>query len=111
MTPEQFVQLAKKERDRFLAMCFDPQLGMAVASQIAALKLDPGRTAALKQAIGGLLTDVFYTWLLALDGSASFGGQQRDYVLKDEDGTLLTDSGAIEAAAHAAFHDDAARGE
>ncbi len=108
MTPEEFVQLAKSERDQFLAMCFDPKSNSAVASEFAAMKLDADREAALKQAIAGLLTDVFYTWLLALDGCASFGGKQRSYVLKDEDGSLLTDCGAIEGAAYEAFHGDAA---
>jgi hypothetical protein len=108
MTPEQFVQLAKNERDQLLQKCFDPQSGSVIASQIAELQLDPNRAAILKRAIGGLLTDVFYTWLLALDGCASLGGQQRAYVLKDEDGSLLTDCGAIEAAAYEAFHGNAA---
>jgi hypothetical protein len=104
MKPEQFVQLAKNEHDHFLAAFLDPNSGSAVAAEIAALKLDPNRAAALERLIAGLLTDVFYTWLLALDGCASFGGQQRAYVLKDEDGSLLTDGGAIEAAAYEAFH-------
>lgn len=108
MTPQQFVQLAKNERDRFLATCFDPESGTAVASQITAMELDAERKESLKRVVDDLLTDVFYTWLLALDGCANFGGQQRDYVLKDEDGSLLTDGGAIEAAAYEAFHGGAA---
>lgn len=88
--------------------CFDAQSGSTVASRIAAMQLDSDREAALRQVIDGLLTDVFYTWLLALDGCASFGGKQRDYELKDEDGSLLTDCGAIEGAAYEAFHRDAA---
>jgi len=104
MTSEQFVQLAKNERDYFLSTCFDPRSGSDTASQIAALELDPDRAAVLKQAIGSLLTDVFYTWLLALDGCASFGGQQRAYILQDEDGAPLTGSGVIEGAAYQVFH-------
>src|SRR5437868_5723848 len=108
MTPEQFVQLAKDERDKCFATCFDPQSRSAVASQIIEMRLDPERAALLRKAVDELLTNVFYTWLLALDGCASFGGKQRDYILKDEDGSLLTDCGAIEGAAYKAFHGESA---
>jgi hypothetical protein len=104
MTPEQFVKLAKNERDQMLAKFLDPQSGSGVAKDIAALNLDPDRAAALRGILAGVLTEVFYTWLLALDGCASFGGLQRVYILKDEDGSLLTDCGAIEAAAYEALH-------
>jgi len=106
MTPEQFVQLAKNERDGMLASFLDPTSESAVAADIAALNLDSDQAAAFQDMLSGLLTDVFYTWLLALDGCASFGGQQRDYVLKDEDGSLITDGGDIESAAYEVFHGD-----
>ncbi|MDB5321207.1 MAG: hypothetical protein JWN40_2838 [Phycisphaerales bacterium] len=107
MTPEQFVQLAKNERDQFLAMCFDSPPQTVTATKIAAMNLSPEQQRLLRDGIASLLTDVFYTWLLALDGCASFGGQQRDYVLKDEDGSLLTDCDKIECAAYEALHGDA----
>lgn len=103
MTSQQFVQLAKAERDSFFESCFDPASGMLVAMKIAALQLDPARMKIMREVIGGLLTDVFYTWLLALDGCASFGGEQNDYFLADEDGNVIS-GGNIEVCAYEAFH-------
>lgn len=103
MTPDEFVRLAKAARDGFLTTSFDPRSGSSVASQIAALQLDPERSRLLKAAIETLLTDVFYTWLLALDGCANLGGQQHAYVLADSAGNVLT-GGEIEGAAWEAFH-------
>src|ERR1041384_157535 len=99
MTPRQFVQLARAERDGFFTRCFDPAPRTLVASKIAALDLDPERMIIMREVIDTLLTDVFYTWLLALDGCADFGGEQHDYLLSDEDGRPLSGSGEIEAEA------------
>jgi hypothetical protein len=54
--------------------------------------------------LDGVLTDAFYTVLLALDGAASLGGRQVTYSLRDEGGREPTGSGEIEAAAWERFH-------
>ena len=46
--------------------------------------------------------DVFYTFLLALDGAASLGGEQVLYKLYDEDGSELT--GELEGLAWERLH-------
>jgi hypothetical protein len=68
------------------------------------MQLAPAQRAVLREVLDGVLTDTLYTVLLGLDGAASLGGEQRAYVLTDEDGTLLTRDGAIEAAAYECFH-------
>ncbi|CUR47581.1 hypothetical protein BN2364_3140 [Alloalcanivorax xenomutans] len=50
------------------------------------------------------LTDVFYTLLLGLDGSAGIGGIQEAYTIRDEQGNTLSGNGELEAAAYEQFH-------
>ncbi len=51
------------------------------------------------------LTDTFYTILLGLDGSASLGGIQQSYHIRDERGDVVcTGDGAIEGLAYTHFH-------
>lgn len=56
-----------------------------------------------------MLTDSFYTLLLALDGAASSGGRQEMFDLRAEDGTPITGSGKLEALAYERFHNVAGR--
>ncbi len=110
MTPKHFVHLAKRERDNFFESAFTSPPATAVAAKIAAMKLDPERMTMMRDVVDLLLTDVFYTWLLAIDGEAGLGPEQHPYVLKDENGNLLTDCGKIEAEAWEAFHGDSKNG-
>lgn len=103
MTPEEFVSCVAREKDDLLAMFMDPDSGSVAAAQIAALGLNSEQTANLKKAMDGVLTDAYYSLLLALDGAGSLGGQQRDYELRDEDGTLLS-KGELEGPAWERFH-------
>jgi len=50
------------------------------------------------------LTDALYTVLLGLDGAASIGSVQNNYVIKDEEGNLLTGNGELETYAWEEFH-------
>jgi hypothetical protein len=90
MTPEEFVKCCHAEKDAMLARYFDPEQQTAVGTAIAELKLTESDQARLKHIIDDALTDTFFTLLYALDGCASLGGQQRNYQLIDEEGTVLT---------------------
>ena len=46
-----------------------------------------------------VLTENWYRILLALVGSASLGGEQMTYEVRDEDGNILNECGELEAAA------------
>ena len=74
-----------------------------MGAQIKAMDLSAKELKALRAVLDGVLTDAFYTVLLALDGAASLGGKQVTYSLRDEDGNELT-GGEIEASAWERFH-------
>jgi len=102
MTPSQFVGLFAKEKQDMLELYLsDPET--AAGAQIKALDLTAKELKALRAVLDCVLTDAFYTVLLALDGAASLGGKQVAYSLRDDRGRELT-GGEIEAAAWKAFH-------
>lgn len=104
MTPAQFVGLFVKEK-RELLSSYLTDSDSAIAAQIKELDLSPKDRRTLKAILDGILTDAFYTVLLALDGAGSLGGKQATYSLRDEKGHELT-GGEIEAAAWERFHGD-----
>ena len=59
----------------------------------------------LKDVIDTLLTDVFYSVLLGLDGESSIGNTQHTYKIHDEEGNLISDCGELEACAYEYFHE------
>ena len=59
----------------------------------------------LKDVIDTLLTDVFYSVLLGLDGEHSIGNIQQTYKIYDEDNNLISDCGELEASAYEYFHE------
>lgn len=97
MTPAQFVGLFVREKRDLLRSYLGAE-ETAVGAQIEAMKLSPAQRKALGAVPDGVLTDAFYTVLLALDGAATLGGKQVSYSLRDEDGRDLT-GGDIEACA------------
>ena len=102
MTPAQFVRLFAKEK-RELLHSYLTETDTEAGAHVKALKLSRAQEKILKSILDGVLTDAFYTVLLALDGAASLGGKQVAYSLRDEDGNELT-GGEIEAAAWEQFH-------
>ncbi len=70
---------------------------------IQSLNLTDQQMETMKKIMDGTLTDIFYTVLLGLDGSASIGGIQELYDLKVENGNQL--SGEIEGHAYEYFHE------
>lgn len=108
MTPEEFVECFAREKKALMQLYFDGP-PTAVSAAIDRMNLGPEQRTVLREVLDGVLTDTLYTVLLGLDGEASIGGEQRSYVLTDDEGNLLTRDGAIEASAYERFHGE--RGE
>ena len=102
MTSAEFVACVAEEKEAMLALYLDPASGSAVARDIEDLRFTPTQKEDLKKILDEVLTDAFYTMLLALDGTASLGGNQQHYELRDQTGAILT--GDIEGAAWERFH-------
>lgn len=107
MTPQEFVQCFRREKDDLLRSYLDSSSGSLVATQLAELSCTSEQLSAIRGILDIALTDTFYTVLLGLDGCASLGGVQQSYHVRDEHGAVLcTGDGTIEGLAHDYFHDD-----
>lgn len=106
MTPEQFVQACKAEKDAMLGTYLDPASESTVGALIAEMQLSDAQKAKLKSVLDTALSETWYTMLLALDGSTSLGDEQQMYELRDEEGNVLSGEGELEAAAWEAFQED-----
>ena len=84
MTSDEFAKIFYIEKLNFLKSCFEEQL---------------------KEVIDTLLTDIFYSILLGLDGERSIGNTQQTYKIYDEEGNLISDCGELEASAYEYFHE------
>lgn len=103
MDTNEFAIRVRREKDRLLSTYLDPHSGSHVGQLLQrAEKTEAGMT----ELADSILTDAFYTMLLALDGSASLDGIQQRYFLRTEDGVELTGDGKLEAAAWTAFYGD-----
>lgn len=103
MSPRDFAELCKAEKESLLATYFDVSSGSAVATLIDEMNLSPSQAGKMRRVVDGILTDAFYTLLLGLDGEAAIGGVQHTYQLQDENGNLLT-NGELEGEAWDVFH-------
>ena len=103
MKPLEFVTLVAKEKASMLTMYFEPNSGAAVSTAISELNLTAEQKEKMKAIVNDVLTDTFYNFILALDGSASLGDDQRIYDLKDDHGNRLSGSGELESAAWELF--------
>lgn len=105
MGPKDFAAACREERDALFSDVTDLSRGTAVAAHLAAASLTVPQREQVFAALGVALTDTFYIILLALDGSASLGGNQCSFVVTDESGkTVANGDGLLEAAAWDAFH-------
>ena len=102
MTPAEFAAAFVEEK-RLLLRSYFAGTKTAVGADIKALGLAPEKRKALRSILDAVLTDAFYTVLLALDGAGSLGGEQVSYSLRDEHGNELT-GGEIEGEAWEQFH-------
>ena len=102
MDAGEFVALWKAEKNAYLVQLQGEE--SAAAAQLRALNLSAEQQPKLWAALDTILSDMLYTVLLGLDGAGSLGGVQHTYAIHDEDGTLISDCGDIEAEAWDQFH-------
>lgn len=107
MTPRDFAACFAREKEHLLALHMTGKQTPA-GTAIAELGLSWGQKVKLRTAINDILTDAFYTVLLALDGTASIGGKQMLYTLRDDKGREITGKD-LEAHAYEYFHGSRAR--
>ena len=107
MTSDEFAKNFYLEKLKFLKSCFEeqPKYPSAVNTKIKEMALDDTQQEQLKDVIDTLLTDVFYSVLLGLDGEHSIGNIQQTYKIYDEDNNLISDCGELEASAYEYFHE------
>ena len=103
MNTEEFVKGFYKEKQDFLTEYLSANPKSEVGQMIRTLNLNDQQAEIMKKIMDGTLTDIFYTILLGIDGSASIGGIQEMYDLKDENGNQL--NGEIEGYAYEYFHE------
>src|SRR5262245_11467919 len=102
MTSEEFVDCFFREKNA-LVRSYLHDANTAVGARIDTLGLPPAKATILTDIIDAVLTDAFYTVLLALDGEASLGGVQETYSVRDESGMELA-GGHLEGPAWERFH-------
>ena len=103
MNTEEFVKAFYSEKQDFLNEYLSEKSETEVGQLIKSLDLTEKQTEIMKKVLNVSFTDIFYSILLGLDGSASIGGIQEMYDLKDENGNQL--SGEIEGYAYKYFQE------
>jgi len=104
MTPQEFVQCFRREKDDLLLSYCDASSQSFVATKVAELARSPEERLAMRAILDNALTDAFYTILSGLDGSGSLGGVQQSYQIRDEHGDVVCmGDGEIQGLAYAAF--------
>ena len=107
MTSDEFAKNFYLEKLNILKSCFEeqPQYPSTVNVKIKEMGLSNTQQEQLKDVIDTLLTDVFYSVLLGLDGESSIGNTQHTYKIHDEEGNLISHCGELEASAYEYFHE------
>ena len=103
MTGEEFVRLCFEEKESILSEYCSPETESTVGAMVRALVRAGADQETLHKLLDLVLTENWYRMLLALDGSASLGGEQMTYEVRDEDGNILNECGELEAAAWEVF--------
>ena len=105
MTSDEFAKNFYLEKLNILKSCFEeqPQYPSAVNAKIKEMALSSTQQEQLKDVIDTLLTDVFYSVLLGLDGESSIGNTQQTYKIYDEEGNLISHCGELEVSAMSTF--------
>lgn len=103
MTGEEFVRLCFEEKESILREYCDPETESTVGAMVRELVRAGADQETLHKLLDLVLTENWYRMLLALDGSASLGGEQMTYEVRDEDGNILNECGELEAAAWEVF--------
>ena len=107
MTSDEFAKNFYIEKLNFLNSCFEefPKYPNAVNTAIKKMALSSTQQEQLKEVINTLLTDVFYSILLGLDGENCIGNTQQTYKIYDAEGNLISECGELEASAYEYFHE------
>lgn len=103
MTGEEFVRLCFEEKEAVLREYLAPESEAKVSILLRELVRCGADQKTLHELLDTVMTESWYTILLALDGEASLGGEQITYRLYDEDDNHLNPCGELEAAAWEAF--------
>lgn len=103
MTGEEFVRLCFEEKESILSEYCSSETESTVGAMVRALVRAGADQETLHKLLDLVLTENWYRMLLALDGSASLGGEQMTYEVRDEDGNILNECGELEAAAWDVF--------
>ena len=103
MTGEEFVRLCFEEKESILSEYCSPETESTVGAMVRDLVRAGADQETLHKLLDLVLTENWYSMLLALDGSASVGGEQMTYEVRDEDGNILNECGELEAAAWEVF--------
>ncbi len=104
MDAEYFVSRFKAEKDDYFRDVFSTDKSLSSA-QAKALSEKLGGDQELRELVDTVLTDTYYTILLALDGCATLGGMQHTFKIFDEDDNLISDCGDLEEPAYLAFQE------
>ena len=104
MTPKEFVELFYNDKTEYLQTCLDENSGLFVSGKIKSLNLNAEQKEIMEEIVDGILTDVYYSILLGIDGCSSIGRYQNTYKLYDENDTLITGGGELEGDAWEFFH-------
>ena len=91
MTTEEFVKAFYTEKQDFLKEYLADKTETEVGQLIKSLNLTEQQTEIMKKVLDSSFTDIFYSILLGIEGSASIGRIQGRYNLKDENGNQLND--------------------
>ena len=107
MNSDEFAKNFYIEKLMFLKSSFEeePKHPSAVNVKIKELELTGVQKDKLREVIGLLLDDVFYTILLGLDGESCIGNTQQTYRIYDEDNNLISDCGELEISAGDYFNE------
>lgn len=103
MTGEEFVRHCYEEKEAMLQLYCSPEAETRAGELVRELTAAGADREKLRELLDTVLTESWYTMLLALDGSTSLGGGQMTYEVRDEDGNILNECGELEAAAWEVF--------
>ena len=103
MTGEEFVRCCFLEKQAMLQEYCKHESETKVGALLRELMPAGSGREKVRELLDTVMTESWYTMLLALDGSASLGGEQMTYEIRDEDGNILNECGELEAAAWEVF--------
>jgi len=103
MDAKTFVKHWKEEKESLVREYLNHNSESEVALKIKEMELSSEQLVQLRDIVDEILSDTFYTLLLGLDGAASIGGLQEEFIIYDEEGSLVASGGELEAEAYEHF--------